>query len=122
MIYTTIYLYFFPFYCAGSNAVIDILFCRMFARLNNTRIADYNGMAGNITVYIAVGGNQNVISDGDISHNRAVNANPNVIANGGHTFSFAPVFLPDGYAFVDVDIASQHGFGIDRNAIGVANV
>lgn len=99
--------------------MIDILFCRMFTRLNNARIADYNGMAGNITVYITIGGNQNVIADGDISHNGAVNANPNVIANGGHTFSFAAVFLPDGYAFVDVDIASQHGIRIDGNTIRV---
>lgn len=87
---------------------------------DNARIAKHNAMAWHIAIHVTIGRNQHVIINGNLTNNRCVNSYPHAVTNGGHTFTTASVFLPDGDPFMDITVLADDGVRIDSDAINMS--
>ena len=95
--------------------MIHIIFRGVLPGLDDTGISKHHTVAGYIAVYITIGSDQHIIADGDISHHRCVDTDPDTVADFGSALSPAPVLLADGNAFVKIAVFSDFSTHVHRN-------
>lgn len=105
-----------------SDQMIEIGFRRLLSGNDPAGIAHDHAVGRYIAIDIGIGGDQYVLTNGDISYHRCVDADPHPVMDGGRSFAGAAVFLADGYAFVQVDILSQNRLFVDSDVIRMSQI
>src|SRR5882762_1684137 len=86
------------------NFIINIPLRRILLRYNRGGIPHNDAVVGHIEIYIAVGGYQYIITDGNATHNDGIGPHPYFIADDRCANVFATIGLPDGNALVDIAV------------------
>ena len=105
-----------------SNQMIEISFRCLLSGNDTAWIAHDHAVGRYIAIDVGIGGDQYVLTNGNISHNCCVDTDPHPVMDGGRSFAETAVFLADGYAFVDIDILSQNRLFVDGNVIGMTQI
>ena len=79
-------------------------------------------MAWHVAIYITVGRDQHVITNGDLSNDYRIYSDPHIVTYNRCPLSFAPIFLSYKNAFVNINISSQNRLGVNGNIIGMSYV
>lgn len=72
-------------------------------------------MAGDVAVHICTRGNEDIVSDRNVSDDDGINADPNAVSQNRRAFSLAAVLLADGHALMQVAVCANDGGFVNRN-------
>ena len=87
-----------------------------------TWITDYHGMRRNITVNEGARGNQDIVSDRNLTYHGSIHADAHHIADGRDSLAGSPAFRPDCHAFMKVAIVAKDSIPIHGNVVGVTQI
>ena len=104
------------------NFSVDISLSRILTRNSAARIAQDNGMAGDIAVHICPRGDEDVVADINAPDDGGVYADPHAVSQYWRAFSLATVLLPDRHALVQVAVRSNDSGFVHRDVKGVPKV
>jgi hypothetical protein len=86
------------------------------------RIAQDNAVRGDIKIHIRIGRNQNIISDGDLSHHDRACTDPDLVSNVRAPFALATVGLPDCYSVSEIAIVAKNCILMDYDVAEMSYV
>ena len=90
--------------------------------LYDARVAKNDRVGGDVGVYVTVGSDKDIVTNGDVADYSSVNAYPDSIPYRRGAFASASVCLPDNDPLVDVAISANAGVGINGDIIGMAYI
>ena len=90
--------------------------------MDGARIADDNGMGGDIAIDKGTRGNQDIISDGNLPDHGGIDTDTHATADGGDALAGTAAFRADGYALMEVAVVTQDGSAIHGDVVGVAHI
>ena len=102
--------------------VIHITFCGPVARLYDAGVTEDDGVGGDVYVYVAVGGYQDVVTYGDFADDGGVDTYPDLVPYRRDAFAGASIRPADGDTFVDVAVSANAGLGVNGDVIVVAYI
>lgn len=86
------------------NRVVDIVFGGVIAMVYYAGITNGNGVWRYIAVDVCARTYHYVIADSDAANDDGIDANLDVIADGGNALPLPTVLLSDSHALVDIDV------------------
>jgi hypothetical protein len=102
--------------------MIYVIFCGPVARLYYAGVTEDYGVGGDVHVYVAVGGDQDVVTDGDFAYDGGVDAYPDLVPYRRGAFVGTSVRLADDDTFVDVAVSANAGLGVNGDVIVMAYI
>jgi hypothetical protein len=90
--------------------------------LNYARVAKNDRVGGYVGVYVTVGSDKDIVTNGDVADYSSVNAYPDLVTYCRGTSAKPSVRLPDDDSLVDVAIPANAGVGINGDIIVMAYI
>lgn len=90
--------------------------------LDLTGVPKHDAVRWNIAVNISIWRDQYVVSDCYAPDDGCIDPNPYIISDGRNALARAAIFLTDGNALMDIDILSDPGRRVNRNAVRVPEI
>lgn len=80
-------------------------------------VAEDDGVGGDVDVYVGVGGDQDIVTDGDVADDGGIDTYPDSISYRRGSFVGTSIGLSDGDTFVYIAIPTYASFAINSDII-----